>query len=146
MLSDIRRDFLAKTFYLFIHLLYLKNNSQHLCLDKTLLSQDEDLVSVTRSRQEPITSPCSRLIKDAIVYYACIILARAMLDCRSGYLQHLNGNDCFPRNKASTGGESIMRAVLVLCKISPYIYLVRFTSYLTRVLLFFSWLSSLSLS
>ena len=101
---------------------------------------------MTRPRQEPITSPCSRLIKDAIVYYACIILARAMLDCRSGYLQHLNGNDCFPRNKASTGGESIMRAVLVLCKISPYIYLVRFMSYLTRVLLFFSWLSSLSLS
>ena len=36
-----------------------------------------------------------------------------------------------------------MRAALVLCKIYPYIYLVRFTSYLTRVLLFFSWLSGL---
>ena len=136
MLSEIRRDLLAKTFYLFIHLLYLKNNSQHLCLDKTLPSQDEDLVSMTRSRQEPITSPCSRLITDAIVYYACVILARAMLDCRC-YWQHLNENDSLPRNKAATGGESIMRAVLVLCKIYPYIYLVRFASYLTRVLLFF---------
>ena len=91
---------------------------------------------MTRSRQEPITSPCSRLIKDAIVYYACVILARAMLDCRC-YWQHLNENDSLPRNKAATGGESIVRAVLVLCKIYPYIYLVRFASYLTRVLLYF---------
>ena len=97
---------------------------------------------MTRSRQEPITSHCSRLIKDAIVYYACVILARAMLDCRC-YWQHLNESDYLPRNKASTGGESIMRAVLVLCKIYPYIYLVRFASYLTRVLLFLSWLSGL---
>ena len=97
---------------------------------------------MTRSRQEPITSPCSRLIKDEIVYYACVILARAMLDCRC-YWQHLNENDSLPRNKASTGGESIMRAVLVLCKIYPYIYLVRFASYLTRALFFFSWLIGL---
>lgn len=121
-MSEIRLDLLAKTFYLFIHLLYLKNNSKHLCSDKTLLSQDEDLVSMTRSLQQAITSPCSRLITDAIVYYACVILARGMLDCRC-YWQHLNENDSLPRNKASTGGESIMRVVLVLCKIYPYIYI-----------------------
>ena len=91
---------------------------------------------MTRSCQEPITGPCSRLIKDEIVYYACVILARAMLECRC-YWQHLTENDSLPKNKASTGGESIMRAVFVLCKVYPYIYLVRFASYLTRILLFF---------